>query len=80
MPQADEWSPEDGDTEWWPDPHRSLESYTDSELRFCAGYRQVQRMDPGINDADILATLRSMIAGYLTPNEPEPQQPSLRLI
>ena len=80
MPQADEWSPEDGDNEWWPDPDRPLDSYTDSELRFLPPYRMVQRMDPGISDRDTLATLRSMIAGYLSPDESEPQQPSLRLI
>ena len=69
MPEAGEWTPEDGDTEWWPDPERTLESYTDSELRFCPLYRRVQTMASALpyelTDAALLEYTREMIQGYL---------------
>ena len=90
MPQADEWSPEDGDSpgDWWPDPERPVESYTDDELRFLPVYRQIRSVvvnDP--TDSETLALCRQMIQSYLggdddedDDEEEEAEKPLLRLL
>jgi hypothetical protein len=86
MPQANEWKPEDGDSvaDWWPDPERPIESYTDEELRFLPVYRQARSAVPyDPTDAETLTLCREMIEGYLEPDsEPEVEQekPLLRLL
>ncbi|MBL4844459.1 MAG: hypothetical protein JKY65_02940 [Planctomycetes bacterium] len=69
MPQADKWVPEDGDDTWWPDPDRPLSSYADAELRFLPIYRRVRSLLPNPTDAETLSGCRTMIAGYLEPDE-----------
>jgi hypothetical protein len=85
MPQASEWTPEDGDSEWWPDPDRAVESYTDKELRFTPAYRLVTSiLGDHADDAEKLECCRDMIRGYLaddgTEPEPEPETPQLRIL
>jgi hypothetical protein len=70
MPQADQWTPEDGDGEWWPDPERPVDSYTDQELRFLPVYRQVRSMVSGdLSDAETLGFCREMIRAYVEGDE-----------
>lgn len=83
MPQANEWSPEDGDREWWPDPDRSVTSYSDTELRFLPVYRTVRAVSPfELSDQEALACCREVIAGFLADDDPDPlpETPQLRLV
>jgi hypothetical protein len=86
VPQASEWTPEDGDSEWWPDPDREVESYTDQELRFTPAYRLVTSiLGEHASDPEKLEACRDMIRGYLaddgTEPEPEPETvPQLRIL
>jgi len=83
MPQANEWTPEDGDDNWWPDPERPVESYTDEELRFLPVYRKVRNTLPyDLTDAETLGYCREMIQGYLEDDDEEAveEKPGLRLL
>ena len=57
------------DSDWWPDPERSVESYADSELRFLPIYRFVKEQANNLSDSETLAFCRKMIAQSLEPDE-----------
>lgn len=70
----DDWSPEQGDEAWSPDPDRPAASYSDSELRFCPLYRRVgdllrDRLPYDPTEADILAETRSVLDSTLTDDD-----------
>lgn len=70
-----EWTPEQGDEAWEPDPDRPAASYSDTELRFGPLYRRVKgllevTLPYPPSEADILAETRSLLERCLTDDEP----------
>jgi hypothetical protein len=71
--EDDTWTPEQGDDAWLPDVTRTVESYSDAELRFSPLYRRVKERMTKLpwppSEADILQTTREMLQETLPDDE-----------